>query len=92
LGLRPANTQKLDTHHNALTVNLDPSTFGSSAEIGVGQEVARWLLLVGGASGTLAKAISAYERLVSDDLYGAGSRYVSKQHLEAMLDKESADL
>jgi hypothetical protein len=87
-----ANTQKLDTHHKALTLNLDPSIFGSFAEIGAGQEVARWFLLVGGASGTVAKAISAYDKAVSDDLYGAGSRYVSKQRLEAMLDKEWAEL
>jgi len=80
--------QKLDTHHKALTVNLDPSTFGSFAEIGAGQEVARWFLLVGGASGTVAKTISAYDKEVSDDLYGSRSRYVSKQRLEAMLDNE----
>jgi hypothetical protein len=87
-----ANTQKLDTHHKALTLNLDPLIFGSFAEIGAGQEVARWFLLVGGASGTVAKAISAYDKAVSDDLYGSGSRYVSKQRLEAMLDKEWAEL
>ena len=84
--------QKLDTHHKALTVNLDPSTFGSFAEIGAGQEVARWFLLVGGASGTVAKTISAYDKEVSDDLYGSGSRYVSKQRLEAMLDSEWTQL
>lgn len=86
------NTQKLDAHHKALTLNLDPSTFGSFAEIGAGQEVARWFLVVGGASGTVAKTTSAYDKEVSDDLYGPGSRYVSKQRLEAMLDKEWADL
>jgi hypothetical protein len=86
------NSQKLDTHHKALTINLDPSTFGSFAEIGAGQEVARWFLLVGGASGTVAKAISAYDKAVSDDLYGAGSRYVSKQRVEAMLDREWAEM
>src|SRR4029077_10599596 len=83
---------QLDAHHKALTLNLDPSVFGSFAEIGAGQEVARWFLLVGGASGTVAKAISAYDKAVSDDLYGAGSRYVSKQRLQAMLDKEWAEL
>jgi hypothetical protein len=86
------SAQKLDTHHKALTLNLDPSTFGSFAEIGAGQEVAHWFLLVGGASGTVAKTISAYDKEVSDDLYGSGSRYVSKQRLEAMLDKEWAQL
>jgi hypothetical protein len=84
--------QKLDTHHKALTVNLDTSTFGSFAEIGAGQEVARWFLLVGAASGTVAKTISAYDKEVSDDLYGSGSRYVSKHRLEAMLDNEWTQL
>ena len=86
------STEKLDTHHKALTLNLDTSTFGSFAEIGAGQEVARWFLVVGGASGTVAKTISAYDKEVSDDLYGSGSRYVSKQRLEAMLDNEWAQL
>jgi hypothetical protein len=86
------STEKLDSHHKALTLNLDPSTFGSFAEIGAGQEVARWFLVVGGASGTVAKTISAYDKEVSDDLYGPGSRYVSKQRLEAMLDNEWAQL
>jgi hypothetical protein len=86
------SAQKLDTHHKALTLNLDTSTFGSFAEIGAGQEVARWFLFVGGASGTVAKTISAYDKEVSDDLYGSGSRYVSKQRLEAMLENEWAQL
>ena len=86
------STEKLDTHQKALTLNLDPSTFGSFAEIGAGQEVARWFLVVGGASGTVAKTISAYDKEVSDDLYGSGSRYVSRQRLEAMLDNEWAQL
>jgi hypothetical protein len=86
------STEKPDTHRKALTLNLDPSTFGSFAEIGAGQEVARWFLLVGGASGTVAKSISAYDKEVSDNLYGSGSRYVSKRRLEAMLDNEWAQL
>ena len=84
--------EKLDTHHKALTLNLNASTFGSFAEIGAGQEVAHWFFVVGGASGTVAKTISAYDKEVSDDLYGSGSRYVSRQRLEAMLDKEWAQL
>src|SRR5690242_21781008 len=87
-----SSTEKLDTHHKALTLNLDPSTFGSFAEIGAGQEVARWFLVVGGASGTVAKTISAYDKEVSDDLYGSGSRYVSRQRLNTMLDYEWAQL
>jgi hypothetical protein len=86
------SSEKLDTHHKALILNLDPSTFGSFAEIGAGQEVARWFLIVGGASGTVAKTISAYDKEVSDDLYGSGSRYVSRQRLEAMLENEWAQL
>jgi hypothetical protein len=82
------SAQKLDTHHKALTLNLDQSNFGSFAEIGAGQEVARWFLVAGAASGTVAKTISAYDKEVSDDLYGSGSRYVSKQRLEAMLESE----
>jgi hypothetical protein len=86
------SAERLDTHHKALTLNLDHSKFGSFAEIGAGQEVARWFLMVGGASGTVAKTISAYDKEVSDDLYGSSSRYVSKQRLEDMLDSEWTQL
>ena len=86
------SAEKIDTHHKALMLNLDPSTFGSFAEIGAGQEVARWFLIVGAASGTVAKTISAYDKEVSDDLYGSGSRYVSRQRLEAMLENEWTQL
>jgi len=85
-------SERLDTHQKALNLNLDPSKFGSFAEIGAGQEVARWFLAVGAASGTVAKTISAYDKEVSDDLYGPGVRYVSKERLEAMLDSEWAQL
>jgi hypothetical protein len=78
----------LDTHHKALSINLDAKIYGSFAEIGAGQEVARWFLRVGAASGTVAKTISAYDKEVSDDLYGAGTRYVSRARLEAMLEHE----
>jgi hypothetical protein len=83
-----ASSEKLTTHQKALAINLDPTSYGSFAEIGAGQEVARWFLVVGGASGTVAKSISAYDKEVSDDLYGSGARYVSKERLEAMLDSE----
>jgi hypothetical protein len=84
--------EKHDTHHKALSLNLDPTTFGSFAEIGAGQEVARWFLRVGAASNMVAKTISAYDKEVSDDLYGAGTRYVSQPRLEAMLESEWAQL
>lgn len=84
--------EKLNTHQKALEINLDRTSYGSFAEIGAGQEVARWFLVVGGASGTVAKSISAYDKEVSDDLYGMGARYVSRQRLEAMLDSEWAQL
>jgi len=77
-----------DVHGKALSLNLDTSTYGTLAEIGAGQEVARWFLSVGAASGTVAKTISAYDKTVSDDIYGAGTRYVSKERLLAMLDRE----
>jgi hypothetical protein len=78
----------MDTHQKALSINLEAAIFGSFAEIGAGQEVARWFLRVGGASGTVAKTISAYDKEVSDDLYGAGTRYVSEPRLQAMLKNE----
>lgn len=83
----PTHEQR-DTHQKALSLNLDAAIFGSFAEIGAGQEVARWFLRVGGASGTVAKTISAYDKEVSDHLYGTGTRYVSKPRLIAMLNSE----
>ncbi|MFY9690183.1 MAG: hypothetical protein WAJ86_09625 [Candidatus Acidiferrales bacterium] len=87
-----ASGEKMNTHQKALRINLDPANFGSFAEIGAGQEVARWFLFVGGASGTVAKSISAYDKEVSDDLYGSGSRYVSRERLASMMDREWAQL
>jgi hypothetical protein len=80
--------ETLDAHQKALSLNLDGTIFGTFAEIGAGQEVARWFLRVGGASGTVAKTISAYDKEISDDLYGSGTRYVSKPRLQAMLESE----
>lgn len=78
----------LDTHQKALQINLDPSKYGVFAEIGAGQEVARWFFRVGGASGTIAKTISAYDMTFSDAIYGPADRYVSRQRLETMLTHE----
>ncbi len=77
-----------DVHAKALAINLDATKYGSIAEIGAGQEVARWFLRAGAASGTVARTISAYDKVVSDKTYGAGTRYVSKERLQAMLDFE----
>jgi hypothetical protein len=81
-----------NTRQKALALNLDATTYGTLAEIGAGQEVARWFFSVGGAAGSVAKAISAYDMSVSDALYGPAQRYVSRQRLEAMLEQEFAQL
>jgi hypothetical protein len=82
----------LTTRQKALAINLDATTYGTFAEIGGGQEVARWFFSVGGAAGTVAKTISAYDMAVSDSLYGPAKQYVSRQRLEAMLGHEFTQL
>jgi hypothetical protein len=77
-----------DTLQKALQINLDPRWYGTIAEIGAGQEVARWFFRAGGAAGTVAKSMSAYDMSVSDAVYGKSDRYVSKGRLQAMLDHE----
>jgi hypothetical protein len=72
----------------ALKVNLDPLRYGTFAEIGAGQEVVRWFFQSGGAAGTIAKSISAYDMQVSDAIYGKTKRYVCRERLEAMLEYE----
>lgn len=81
-------TRPTDPHQKALAVNLDPRRYGTFAEIGAGQEVVRWFFRAGGAAGTIAKSISAYDMTVSDAIYGRGERYVSRQRLERMLEYE----
>jgi hypothetical protein len=78
----------IDTHSKALRINLDPRWYGTFAEIGAGQEVVRWFFRVGGAAGTIAKSMSAYDMKVSDAIYGHADRYVSRNRLQAMLDRE----
>src|SRR6187399_642128 len=78
----------IGTHQKALQVNLDKGTYGTFAEIGAGQEVARWFFRVGGAAGTIAKAMSAYDMTFSDAIYGPCERYVSRQRLTTMLNHE----
>ena len=77
-----------DTLQKALRINLDPRWYGTVAEIGAGQEVARWFFRAGGAAGTIAKSMSAYDMAVSDAVYGRSERYVSRGRLQAMLDHE----
>ncbi|MBN1339432.1 MAG: hypothetical protein JXA03_08915 [Bacteroidales bacterium] len=84
----------LTTHRKALRINLNPEIFGTLAEIGGGQEVARNFFQAGGASGTVAKSISAYDKAFSDKLYNKNrpGRYVSEERLAKMLDTEYAEL
>jgi hypothetical protein len=77
-----------DAHQKALKINLDPNRYGTFAEIGAGQETARWFFRVGGAAGTIAKSMSAYDMTFSDAIYGVCPRYVSRQRLVTMLDHE----
>lgn len=78
----------LSTDRKAHRINVDARRYGTFAEIGAGQEVARWFFRAGGAAGTVAKTISAYDMAVSDAIYGATDRYVSRRRLRAMLDYE----
>src|SRR6185436_14154625 len=78
----------LTTNRKALTINLDDRKYGTFAEIGAGQEVARIFFQAGGASGTIAKTISAYDMNFSDAIYGKAPRYVSRERLGLMLDHE----
>ena len=78
----------LTTNRKALTINLDETRYGTFAEIGAGQEVARYFFQAGGASGTIAKTISAYDMVFSDVIYGKAPRYVSRERLTTMLDHE----
>jgi hypothetical protein len=78
----------MNTAQKALQINLDATKYGTFAEIGAGQEVARWFFHVGGAAGTVAKTMSAYDMAVSDAIYGPSDRYVSRKRLQAMLNYE----
>ncbi len=82
------SSQHVTTNRKALTINLDEPKYGTFAEIGAGQEVARHFFQVGGAAGTVAKSISAYDMKFSDAFYGKSARYVSRERLELMLNRE----
>src|ERR1700693_389939 len=77
-----------ETAHKALHINLDATKYGTFAEIGAGQEVGRWFFRVGGAAGTVAKTMTAYDKTVSDAIYGPSERYVGRKRLQQMLDYE----
>src|SRR5213596_3746131 len=79
---------EIGTDEKALRINLDPAKYGTFAEIGAGQEVARRFFRIGGAAGTVAKTMSAYDMTFSDAIYGPAHRYVSRVRLQTMLDHE----
>lgn len=83
-------SNKLDTDQKALEINLNEQIYGTFAEIGAGQEVARIFFKVGAAAGTIAKTMSAYDKTYSDDIYGPepSGRYVCESRLDKMLDHE----
>jgi len=80
--------RKLTIKEKALRINLDPAIYGTFAEIGAGQEVAANFFKAGGASGTIAKTMSAYDMAFSDAIYGRVGRYVCEERLLKMLDRE----
>jgi hypothetical protein len=82
------NNELLTTTQKAHRINFDALLYGTFAEIGAGQEVAREFFQAGGASGTIAKSISAYDMVFSDAIYGKSPRYVSRERLNLMLDHE----
>ena len=75
----------------ALRINLNPNIYGTFAEIGAGQETVRHFFRAGGASGTIAKAMSAYDKSFSDSIYGIEKdrRYVTEERLKKMLDHDT---
>jgi hypothetical protein len=80
----------LSSKQKSLRINLDKKIYGTFSEIGAGQEVSRHFFRVGGASNTIAKAMSAYDKEFSDAIYGAEEyhRYVCRPRLDKMLDHE----
>jgi len=83
-------TRPLQALEKALRINLDRLIYGTMAEIGAGQEVARNFFLAGAAAGTVAKTMSAYDMQVSDAIYGveADHRYVSQARVKKMVERE----
>ncbi|MCM4158528.1 TonB-dependent receptor [Antarcticibacterium flavum] len=90
LGDKELETE-LSVKNKALRVNLNENIYGTFAEIGAGQETVRNFFRAGGASGTIAKTISAYDKDFSDAIYGLEpqGRYVTEARLKAMLNYET---
>lgn len=88
--MQVVHEKNLGTKQKALRVNLDKSIYGTFAEIGAGQDVASNFFKAGGASGTIAKTMSAYDMTFSDAIYGTiqSGRYVCEERLLSMLDHE----
>jgi hypothetical protein len=88
--MNPIHNKEIGTKQKALAINLDPTIYGSFAEIGAGQDVAANFFKAGASSGTIAKTMSAYDMIFSDAIYGAqkGKRYVTESRLISMLDRE----
>ena len=82
------NQFEMKANKKAFEINMAKQVYGTFAEIGAGQEVARRFFHVGGAAGTIAKTISAYDMTFSDAIYGKSTRFVSRQRLGEMLDHE----
>ena len=82
------SNEELSVERKALRINLDSSKYGTFAEIGAGQEVARHFFQAGGAAGTVAKTMSAYDMKFSDAIYGEAGRYVSRKRLVQMMAHE----
>lgn len=92
--MNQASHAALTPREKALQINLDKCIYGTIVEIGAGQEVARQFFRAGGAAGTIAKTMSAYDMQFSDAIYGAdpNRRYVSRSRLSAMLEREYAQV
>jgi len=80
--------RRLSAKEKALRINLNQQLYGSFAEIGAGQETASHFFKAGGASGTVAKTMSAYDMSFSDAIYGESGRYVCEDRIQRMFDKE----
>jgi hypothetical protein len=83
--------EPVSVKNKVLRINLNESIYGTFAEIGAGQETVRNFFRAGGASGTIAKTMSAYDKAFSDSIYGREpqGRYVTEVRLKTMLDYES---